>query len=366
MKKINVFIIFVSVYFITGCVTESNNQEFYTVDFTKAKYKDYGLSEMMDSLDYVYLTEPLVWPVMKYDVSEHYMIVGDRADRVLLYHRNGKFICEAGKYGRGPGEHQRLQNLAIDEPADRVYVLDQTGHLFQYDLTGAFKSKIKLEADSDNLAVVSSGTLITHVANWEGNKSDRFMIRNGNDGAVVRKFGNPFRYALQKRLKYAKEMICYRYNGQLCVKDKSDTLFTVSGDSLTPRFVLVNNCSVHQENLTQTAYDHTMEFLYFFESEKRLYFIFQDCQQEYRQGFYDKQEEQVYLCNLDNYSVPNDIDGGAYDNWHQNNVVFTPRMGEFEEEELTNASPDVKEKINAFKKTYQDEDPSFMVIGYLK
>ncbi len=75
--------------------------------------------------------------------SENYIAAGRTP--VKLFTRDGKYICDVGGVGNGPGEYYiSAYDVLIDEPADRIYVAGFGQAVNSYDLRGNFKGVVKL------------------------------------------------------------------------------------------------------------------------------------------------------------------------------------------------------------------------------
>jgi hypothetical protein len=72
-------------------------------------------------------------------ISENYLLVnGDRVLPVKLFERKtGKFVCNIGSIGQGPGEYRLIYDRQLDEENNRIYLLPwQAKDILVYDLQG--------------------------------------------------------------------------------------------------------------------------------------------------------------------------------------------------------------------------------------
>lgn len=95
--------------------------------------------------------------------SDNYIAVGKKP--VKLFTRDGKYLCDIGAVGNGPGEYfVGAYDVLIDEPSDRIYVAGFGNKINCYDLRGNFigvaklnkplnKGKLFLNSDSTVSAV---------------------------------------------------------------------------------------------------------------------------------------------------------------------------------------------------------------------
>ena len=115
-------------------VEKHNGEKLYVCDYFKLKDDTLSLklSDLIESLD-----------VIKLDTASNAMIGGGAvmcSDNYLLlrpnwqsvfklFDRKGKFLCDVGGYGRGPGEYMRLYDAQLDEKNGRIYSF---GRFFAY------------------------------------------------------------------------------------------------------------------------------------------------------------------------------------------------------------------------------------------
>jgi hypothetical protein len=223
------------------------------------------------------------------------------------------------------------------------------------------------------VALVESGIILTHVANWSGDQETRFVVRNA-EGSILSKYKYSFNYPLDDRSAWADEATKYTFENQLHVKDKGDTLYIIEKDKKTPKYVFQSKRSIHSGSLTQRRYDEAPEYWSIIETKTGLYFSFflQTGEiVERRNFFYDKEKKQTYAYRkkTDEYyeSVQNDMDDSdSYINLNQTNQILLGFRLDFEDEKLTDASPHIRNKIRKLRATVQDEDPFFMLIMHLK
>lgn len=62
-----------------------------------------------------------------------------------LFDRKGKFLCDVGAFGGGPGEYRRRNDIQLDEENGRILILPfQTRQLVMYNLQGEYIKSIPL------------------------------------------------------------------------------------------------------------------------------------------------------------------------------------------------------------------------------
>jgi len=96
--------------------------------------------------------------------GDFYVTDGYINTRVVKYSKDGKYLLEWGKPGKGPGEFDLVHGIAIDRQ-NRIYIADRTNSRIQiFDLNGKFldqwtniRSPFYIYASHDNYLWVSDG-----------------------------------------------------------------------------------------------------------------------------------------------------------------------------------------------------------------
>ena len=77
-------------------------------------------------------------PVRNVVMSDNYMMVwGKDQTPFKLFDKSGKFLCNVGSVGQGPGEYKLIYDAQIDEDGGRIYLLPWNARsLLAYDMKG--------------------------------------------------------------------------------------------------------------------------------------------------------------------------------------------------------------------------------------
>ena len=140
------------------------NNEIYTVK----------LSDLMETVEIIQLdssTEEAYTPIFRMAISDNYFVTTCPPEYpVKLYNRkNGRFIRNIGSRGQGPGEYQRVWNLTLDEPNNRIYLgQPYNPQIYSYGLDGKYypdetiylpeqtQGKFTLYKEKDKLAIIQA------------------------------------------------------------------------------------------------------------------------------------------------------------------------------------------------------------------
>lgn len=135
---------------IADYVTTSEGHKLLTVDYSQLKdERSFSLDNMIEDISIVQLDssteEAMVGDALLYEMTDNFYAVRTR-EQVKLFRKDGKFISNIGRRGQGPDEYNAVYDIAIDEPSNRIYLLEMgnVNHILAYDLTGAFIGRIPL------------------------------------------------------------------------------------------------------------------------------------------------------------------------------------------------------------------------------
>ena len=149
------FLSFIQFSFAETHANKRNIKGFDVICCDVSKIKDtidLKLSDFMDQCEMVKLettAHSVLGRIHYVSVSDNYIAVFtyDRPHiPVKLFHRDGKFVCDVGLIGKGPGEYTSLYGIQIDEPANRIYLTPfaNAQQILVYDLKGNPMPEIRL------------------------------------------------------------------------------------------------------------------------------------------------------------------------------------------------------------------------------
>lgn len=122
-------------------------------------------------------------------VTDQHIGIRNGGGAVKLFDFNGKFLCDVGAIGQGPGEYQSLYDLLIDEKGQCIYLAPFFGNtkILKYDMNGRYLDGIDFgeRLNKPKLALEPDGTLsMTHLC-FKG--MNTFMSANiAADGTITK------------------------------------------------------------------------------------------------------------------------------------------------------------------------------------
>ena len=138
------------------------------------------------------------------ETSDDILIAGignvfQRGDTLLVYHSerlslfdmNGKYLCDIGSKGQGPGEFTNIRDVLVH---DNLIYVQEMGYRFKvYDWDGNFVKKLVLPRKVCGLiAYPGKEEMLGYVNNRAGDESVRFYVMK--DEQVLDSVPNPFIY----------------------------------------------------------------------------------------------------------------------------------------------------------------------------
>ena len=100
----------------------------------------------------------------RFAASENYLCVAGEGKPVKLFKRDGSFISDIGKIGRGPGEYNSTPyQIILEEKSNSIFMTSagSINEILQYDLNGNFMGAISLLYDSPKARIWIEGDTIT-------------------------------------------------------------------------------------------------------------------------------------------------------------------------------------------------------------
>jgi hypothetical protein len=352
------------------------------------------LSDLASGIEYIKLETNdncLLHPRADYQFTKDYIFV-DNKKFILQFDRQGNFIKQIGKYGRGPGEIGLIRILSvIDEEQLLVVHTNWARKLYFFNYDGEFVENRKVD-DVMNIVARPGGQLILYDYCANGYEDYMFMLVNsqGDTTAVVK---NHYKWENKTggvmTVGYHLFYPFYFYGGDSYLKSMyNDTVYHARGDSITPEYLVdLGGFKLPQDyrpEVPGSAFQENCKgyrFVNSFEARDKLFIASSDFSGGGRYNMiYDRRNAGGhFLVDEDNFEseIINDIDGGL-DFWPRaaanDSILFMPvpphqfMSGELEKRIRENDKTDPEQKaalLDMIADLSENDNPVLMLV-YLK
>lgn len=358
-------------------VEKHNGEDLYVCDYFKLKDDTLSLklSDLIKSLEVIKLDTASHAMIGRGSVlcSDNYLLLRPNARNVFkLFDRKGKFLCDVGGYGRGPGEYMRVYDAQLDEGNGRIYIMPfQTRQLLMYDLQGEYIKSIplagflpmgKFKAEGDKVSLLAmpfvkhardSVTLIAYQQDLEGNLLDSVSAL---PYAVKTEYANWIDFNRE-----ALSFHIYQWDG---VQD-SLYHYVPGKNRLTPKF------TVNYNGVKSIPLHEYHEFGDYF------WFVTYKLVQMENGQYTNKLEKRILVdkkkLEVGPLKIENDLLGGGVMGWNFSDGYYTEnlspvalkeRLEKFSKEE--GLSREVRARVDELLATIQEDDNNYVVIGEMK
>jgi hypothetical protein len=255
--------------FLFSCCNDKkriNSITHINIEGSIKKFQKIYLSEYADSIWYVPLESrpdhPISWNSgVLFGVSGDF-IFDSNGRECLLYDKNGRFVREIGKQGRGPGEYQGISSISIIE--DKIYMHDfYTDDLIEYNIDGTFFKRFKsgytadekYRLDSGESIMLNDSMIFGNIENRLGDEKYKALVID-KQGRIIYSYKNYIKFPLDPDVKSVKvpgKAIIYTLSNKVLFKEfLNDTLFRLINilDSHQNTFlilVIINNLFPKEE-----------------------------------------------------------------------------------------------------------------------
>lgn len=160
-------------------------------DVSKIKRKvRMPLSKLVDSCEIIYLEtkDASILPQLgRFAVSDNYLCVGGSGKPLKLFRRDGSYICDIGKIGRGPGEYNFTPiQIILDEKRNSIFMITvvNVDKILRYDLKGNFVEAISLRYKSPKARMWIEADTIT-IASMVFNEEIPIVYQQTFEGELI-------------------------------------------------------------------------------------------------------------------------------------------------------------------------------------
>lgn len=339
MRELTIIIL----VFLTGCAIDENKtaQQIEYIDIYTAfnSKKEAFLSEFVEEVKYIPLesaAESFISENARFKV-EDLIIVGNsginRTPLLLFNKKTGRFIRNIGKVGRGPDEYNipapDFYNVlnktfyTLDDTHRNVKIFDTCGNYI-----GSFRAPEWVEPSISGAtryayieAYLNDSTYVHFTDNFNGQIKTKLVLFTRDH--IIKFFPNFLSWGEKESSKNSRGSFSVttfiRWNNNLYFKEMfNDTLFTVTIDTLIPRFVFrygrYGLPYAQQDKIVTKERSINSDYLILYDMDENhdyLFFRFSLHDKNYT-SFYSKKEKTTTVCITPDGSVSaltDDING---------------------------------------------------------
>lgn len=203
---------------------------------------DIPLSDLVENCQLIRLdnAEAAMFKAWTLMATDNYIGIRQSGAPFKLFDRQGKYLCDVGTVGNGPGEYSiSIYDEIIDEKGGRIFFSGFVGDkIMMYDLNGKWIKDIKLplKVNKPKISLNSDGTIsVVHMA-FEEDVPFAFCI--DTEGNLIKQIPTP---AHMKVSNFDGEIFSYQNGADFDIFHTSnDTLFAYNAaeNRLEPHFVM--------------------------------------------------------------------------------------------------------------------------------
>lgn len=158
----------------------------------------------------------------------------------ILYRfsKNGEFICQIGRSGRGPNEYMHIKDFLFNKSNNTIEIFSPND-IKEFSLHGIWEKDVTLEYNRISSLFHTNNQFLAFINNSEGQNEYSFVLIDAN-GKVLNKFENKYKFHISNNaIIYSSECIFYQYDGILhCKELHSDTIFSFDNGTFIPKYIL--------------------------------------------------------------------------------------------------------------------------------
>ncbi len=244
---ITAIFIALSILAVDSCKNNSSLVE-YSIGSMISNAKEITNSGISAEVEHIQLEtseESLIADIMDIVITEDYIFVLSSTPKVFQFERDGKFIRQISMQGNGPGEHQKVFSIFVNEQKGRIYLVELFRRVLEFDFNGVFKGMHKKGDAMSKFIFTDDNTLLESIQVIFGNEPVKLYVTK-MDGDTLARFENYVKYEFSQSSvasSYADYKSMFRLRDQIVYHQLStDTVFTYDQQSrkLKPRYCFHN------------------------------------------------------------------------------------------------------------------------------
>lgn len=257
MRKTILFSLFLSSACLYSCQSDNQSSTEMLVAPVRSLLKEnksISLKDDIEKISYIPLetTDSCLISnafIIKMDKNKEYMFIyNGKTDQVFQFSSTGKFIKEVGRQGNGPGEHNVVLGLAIDDQNKEIYTFHYSGAPVVHSFDGTFLRNDTLQAT--DLFYLSDHKRVLKGINMAPIQTAPWMVALQDENMNITDSIVPYQPAWNKEVCYMQEIVFSPAGADnvLAYTECNDTVFSISSDGHNPVCVLdrENSSGYHQ------------------------------------------------------------------------------------------------------------------------
>ncbi len=249
--RTKLLIILVTVFCSCGrkSTNEANNADaVIKIDLlSEPESENIKVSDIATAIEYIPLQTnegALIKTITKIVACDNKIYIRNRYDDILCFSKEGNFLYNLNKIGRGPGEYTFIRDFDISSDNKTLVVLS-SGNIIVFNNTGAefvFNKSINLKQPFPSKISMIPGinNILLAIDPFTGAEQSLSILIN-TDGDTLNYIPNHYMFAkVDKHMQMINESLHYKFENSVCFKEEfSDTVFFVNkeSDRFQPRLI---------------------------------------------------------------------------------------------------------------------------------
>ncbi len=228
------------------------------------------------------------------------------------FSKNGEFICQIGRNGRGPSEYIFIHDFLYNKSNNTIDVFFPND-IKEFTLDGIWKKNTTIEYNEVASLGYTNNQILGFITNAEGQNKYSFVLIDAN-GQITKKYKNKYKFNISTGAIYFRsECIFYQYDEILhCKELNSDTIFSFDNGAFIPKYILKQGEAKYTTDLREKGISAKLDKFIIqkkiFESENYLFYQY-GLKQRDNCLIQNKSDGTQYLMDNETGLV-NDMDNG--------------------------------------------------------
>lgn len=202
------------------------------------------ISELLENVEYIQLetsSENLINDIKRVFFANNRFYIQNGRSNLLCFDKDGRFLFQVGRNGRGPGEYVSCHKVGFDEERSLIWIMDtQLRKILQYDLEGKYIETKTYDFYAHAYFPLNQEKHYFYLGTRSNSGKvfeDHMLVRTDED-FLFEKAYIPIKHRLAQ-IPYADHHHGYYYSGDLYVKpDFHNVIYKIEADTILPRYFL--------------------------------------------------------------------------------------------------------------------------------